>query len=219
MTSIKLWPDDYGLHPDHCRDVLEGGSYDVPWSPETPPVILDVGANVGAFTRWAAARWPGCTIHAYEPHPGNFALLKRTIEGLEDDCWFYPYPLAVLDKAGTRTLKFHSEALNCGEWSLNSSGGSKDSVEVRVIPATDLPRADILKLDTEGAEMEILSSLKHRLHEFSAVMMEIHNAAWVDPICDVLQIAGFAVIAKEEKFGSKNRVECKFLKHGLRQKI
>ncbi len=78
---MKLWPFEYlrpGLPHDHCADVLNG-SYDVPFNPPIAPTILDLGANIGAFTRWAAERWPRCTIHCYEPHPANFALLTETV--------------------------------------------------------------------------------------------------------------------------------------------
>jgi tRNA1(Val) A37 N6-methylase TrmN6 len=43
--------------------------------------VLDIGANVGAFSIWADMRWPGSTIYAYEPHPGTFAMLERNLRG------------------------------------------------------------------------------------------------------------------------------------------
>ncbi len=216
VTETKpLWPEDYDVHPDHCRDVVEGGAYDIPWSPETPPVVLDLGANVGGFCRFASARWPGCTIYAYEPHPNNFKLLKRTVDAIPDNSRIQCSECAVADAASTMKLKFHATAVNCGEWSLNTGGEPKDSVDVAVIDARTLPKADILKIDTEGSEAQILEALKYRLHEFSAVMMEIHSASWVAPITDILRIAGFSVIAREVKFNSENRVELKMLKTNL----
>lgn len=210
----KCWPDDFGVHPLHCGDVLLG-SYDVPWSPEVPPVILDVGANIGAFVKWSASRWPGSTILAYEPHPNNFKLLKRTVESIADNGKISFFELAVSGKAGTSKLKFGKDSINCGEWSLNVGSDFKDSVDVTVIAAKDLPEADILKLDVEGAEAEILEALKYRLHRFSAVMLEIHAAQWVKPIEDLLMIAGFAIVGKEVKFNSEHRVELKALKQSL----
>src|SRR5947207_3356176 len=44
--------------------------------------VVDLGANVGAFSVWASRRWPGSTIHAYEPHPDTFAMLVRNVAGL-----------------------------------------------------------------------------------------------------------------------------------------
>jgi hypothetical protein len=76
-NETRLWPAHFTVDPMHAADVL-AGSYDIPFNPEKPPVILDIGANIGAFTSWAAKRWPGCVIHAYEPHPGNYAMLEET---------------------------------------------------------------------------------------------------------------------------------------------
>lgn len=214
MTEMPIWPSDYRVHKDHCREVHEG-AYDIPWSPEVAPVILDVGANIGAFTNWASYRWPGATILCYEPHPNNFKLLKRTVETIPNNGKISCFELAVSGDGGSGKLKFSKDSVNCGEWSLNIGGEIKDSVDVTLMAAKDLPDADILKIDTEGAETEILEALKYRLHKFSAVMLEIHNAAWVTPITDLLRIAGFSVISSEKKFNSENRVEAKFLKTNL----
>src|SRR5687768_4620858 len=46
--------------------------------------ILDIGANVGSFSIWANLRWPRSTIHAYEPHPGTFAILSRNLSNLSN---------------------------------------------------------------------------------------------------------------------------------------
>ena len=47
--------------------------------------VLDIGANIGAFSLWAAHRWPGCTINAYEPNPATFALLERSTRSYQID--------------------------------------------------------------------------------------------------------------------------------------
>ena len=47
------------------------------------PVILDIGANIGAFALWAIGRWPGCRLHCYEPLPANFDMLRQNLAHLE----------------------------------------------------------------------------------------------------------------------------------------
>src|SRR5947207_13118313 len=42
--------------------------------------IVDVGANIGAFTLDVAARYPAATIHAYEPDPETCGVLRRNVE-------------------------------------------------------------------------------------------------------------------------------------------
>lgn len=211
MTTDPPWPADYGLPPDHCGDVLRG-AYEIPYDPPTPPVILDLGANVGAFARWASKRWPGSIIHCYEPQPQNFELLKRTERRLREMLYFAGdiicHQVAVSDKAGTIAL--HEGQFNCGEWSLLDTGAGKGSVNVDVISAADLPKADILKIDVEGAEPFILSALTGRLTEFSAVMMEVHNGQWIDPIKAMFRRAGFSLTG--ELNHSEHRAELKFLR-------
>lgn len=207
MTT-PLWPTDYNVSPDHCRDVLEG-SYDVPYSPATPPVVLDLGANVGAFTLWASRRWPGCTIHAYEPHPGNFALLKRTVDTLEYPALVACHQVAVADIDGRAPLRMGG--FNCGEWSLMCPTG-KDPIDVQVIHATKLPHADVLKIDTEGAEVAILASLTYatRIREFSAVMIECHNGNWTAPLKVRMSENGFALVG--ENIHAEHRRELKWMR-------
>lgn len=202
------WPEDYGVAPDHCADVL-AGSYDVPLQFATPPVVIDLGANVGAFAKWAAGRWPGALIHCYEPHPKNFALLCRTVAALPIPDLVTCRNVAVSDRAGKMAL--YAGQYNCGEWSLAERPGA-EMVEVDVIDARDLPRGDILKIDTEGAEVNILWALSQakRLAEFSAIMIECHNGAWVEPLIVRVCEAGFALHGK--RVLAPHRHELKWLR-------
>lgn len=207
------WPKSYGLPPEHCADVLRG-SYDVPYNPTNPPVVLDLGANAGAFTRWAVKRWPGATIHAYEPCPSNFALLEQTCDNLDDKGAALTYQKAVAGHACRATLQ--AGEFNCGEWSLMMPPvEGREKVEVDVIAATDLPRADVLKLDVEGAEISVLAALTlaGRMSEFSAVMMETHNNDWIAPIKANMKKAGFTLTGEAMPY--PNRAELKFVRNDL----
>jgi FkbM family methyltransferase len=207
---MTLWPIDYirpGLAADHCADVL-GGSYDVPLEMDPPPVILDLGANIGAFARWAAQRWPGSTIHCYEPQPDNYALLCRTLANItEAKC--IPYRKAVFDQSTKAPLA--QNGLNCGEYSLANTEGKPCDV-VDVIPATELPLADILKLDVEGSEGVILEMLAaaDRLKQFSAVMLELHSAKFLPAIPELLEQHGLRAI--ERRMIDTHRMELKFVR-------
>jgi FkbM family methyltransferase len=214
-----LWPESYlsrPLDPNHCKNVLEG-CYDVPYWPEKPPVILDIGANVGAFTRWAVKRWPGCTVHAYEPQPENFRLLEQTAAATDTVGAIHLHQQAVADKTGKRTL--FNQCFNCGEYSFYLQGGTdrepQDKVEVDTIAGMDLPKADILKLDCEGAEGAILASLyaANRLMDFSAIMLEYHNAEDGVNIRHGLEFNGFTCTGEDAM--AEHRGELQFLRNDL----
>ena len=154
----------------HLEKVF-GGEYEVPLY-RGPYVILDCGANAGAFAIWASHRWPGSYIRAYEPHPKTFKLLEQNVEN-------YPYIETIergLGVPGMRIL--YNGTNNEGEATLFPNAVSDGTGQhVEIISPLKMPEADILKIDCEGAELEILSPLIEDGRKFRAVMIEFHNEA------------------------------------------
>lgn len=209
-ANTGLWPKEFlspQLSSDHAVDVLSG-SYDVPYDPVTPPVVLDIGANVGAFARWAVKRWPGCELHCFEPFPENFKLLERTREiyGLKN---VFCHNVAVLNYDGMANMA--NTGHNCGEARVVGPE-TKNVTSVDCISAAELPRADVLKLDTEGSEVRILRSLAGagRLRKFSAVMVEYHSAVDRGIILEIMAEFGFEVTADHTV--TAERGEIKFVR-------
>jgi FkbM family methyltransferase len=152
----------------HVEKVLQG-EYDVPYQHKSP-VILDIGANIGAFAAWAIERWPGCFVHCYEPLPSNFELLGRNLVALEGTTVSL-HPHAVGDPNRTRLFL---GKYNCGEASFYDLGEqTAESVEVETKAPDVLPKAQILKIDAEGSEIDILSGLE--VIDFDAVLLEYHS--------------------------------------------
>ena len=58
------------------REVLVEQAYAMDM-PAQPKVILDFGANIGLATLYFARMYPDAVIHAFEPVPDNFALLRE----------------------------------------------------------------------------------------------------------------------------------------------
>ena len=154
----------------HVQKVL-GGEYDVPYQHKAP-VILDIGANVGSFAAWALKRWPGAQVHCYEPLPDNFALLKKNLGSLEGAS--VTLNNFAIGNPGLRRLYLGRN--NCGEASFYDVGEqSAESVEVETREPNVLPKANIVKIDTEGSEVDILQRMPSR--DFDVVMLEYHSEA------------------------------------------
>ena len=154
----------------HVQKVL-AGEYEVPYR-ATRPVILDIGANVGSFAAWALERWPGCHVHCYEPLPDNFALLKKNLAPVEGKSVSL-YNFAVGNPELTR---LHLGRNNCGEASFYGIGEQATAfVEVETKPPSVLPKAHIVKIDTEGSEMDILERLGSFDHD--VILLEYHSEA------------------------------------------
>jgi len=159
--------------PDHSaamvREVLLG-EYDLDYR-HPAPTVLDIGANVGAFAIWAVHRWPGATVHCYEPLPDNFAMLQANVAHLGGQVQLHN--VAIGDPSHTKLFLGQH---NCGEGSFFQLGEQlAEYVEVVTEPASVLPPADIVKIDTEGAELEILSGIQHI--DFDVVLLEYHSDA------------------------------------------
>lgn len=153
----------------HLQKVLSG-EYDVPFPFESPQ-ILDLGANCGAFSLWASHRWPDCKIYAYEPDAANFEILCRNIA-------HYPHVLPIQRAIGTPGLRvFLDGAHNSGEGSFYrmSDNDRLTGRHLEVMSPLILPRADIIKIDTEGCELEILRPLIEDGRTFSAILLEYHS--------------------------------------------
>ena len=154
----------------HVQKVL-GGEYEVPYR-ATRPVILDIGANVGSFAAWALKRWPGAHVHCYEPLPDNFALLKKNLgstQGAVDQ-------LEQFRHRRPEPKNLYLGRNNCGEASFYDVGEqSKTTVEVETRAPSVLPKANIMKIDTEGSEIDILSRMMSL--DFDVIMLEYHSEA------------------------------------------
>ena len=121
-------------------------------------IVIDGGSNVGFFALLAATRLQGKgRVFAFEPDPESFSLVQRNIwrNGFEDV--IRAEQLALTDKAGTFDFAINSE-----EPMLSSLISKKinSATNVRVggvcldsfLASRGLDRADIIKLDLEGAE-------------------------------------------------------------------
>jgi FkbM family methyltransferase len=172
-------------------EAVLAGSYDVPGLTFlTPPRILDLGAHVGSFSVWAAARWPGAKITAYEPHPESFGMLVENVQGLD----VKPHAMAIVGEGRAEWVKLYEGATNTGQRSLFQTTEQQECGSiVPTMRAAHLPPADILKADTEGCEFEILLDYPY-LTSCTAVMLEWHSRADYDVLPRLLTAKGFRLV-------------------------
>jgi FkbM family methyltransferase len=165
-------------------DEVFGGEYESGYSGERL-TVLDIGANVGAFSLWAAHRWPGCTIDAYEPHPDTFAFLAANARA-------YPmircHQLAVYPSDHRKETLFFRGVGDGQAGLVQEIAGtfSRDvmsrgeRVAVPVLHPRALPTADIVKIDVEGSEAAIVTHAD--LSATSLVLLEFQHRRHLDAI-------------------------------------
>lgn len=148
---------------DPLYQIYEARDYAVPESfrPKPGDVVLDVGANVGTYALWAAARvGPEGRVVAVEPHPGNFALLKKNAEE-NGFVWLTPVQAAASDAPGRARLYIHPRAIN---FSLVRKTEQHVDVEVLTVDGLaerlGLSRVSLIKVDVEGSEPAVLKGAR-----------------------------------------------------------
>lgn len=117
-------------------------------------VFVDVGANVGYFTKLASelvgARGK---VLAFEPMPAALRLLRMNTAGLSN---VTVYPVALSDRTGTATFYVRKK----GDTSSLSPDGDATPVPVTVATLDEQlageRRIDVMKIDVEGSELDVL---------------------------------------------------------------
>lgn len=122
--------------------------------------VVDVGANVGLYSLIAAGL--GAHVTSFEPEPDNFALLSKNCPTATK----YQYALA--DAEGT--LELHLSKDNMGKHSFYLSGESI-TVPTKTLDSL-ITKADLIKIDVEGAEMMVLDGMKSILASKPILMVE-----------------------------------------------
>jgi FkbM family methyltransferase len=133
--------------------------------------VVDLGANVGLFGLFAAARWPEAEILAFEPDPANIAVHEHVIDvnGLGERWRLVP---AAAGAHGGRA-RFIPGGVALSH--LAAAGERAPAVEVSVEDV--LPRlahSDLLKMDIEGGEWAILDDPRFRESPPRALVLEYH---------------------------------------------
>jgi FkbM family methyltransferase len=141
-----------------------------------PPRIVDLGANVGLAGAWFLGTYPGASVVAYEPDPANAAVHAETVaaNGL-DGRW-----RLVVAAAGANVGLVPFVPGHFAESHLAAPG--EDGVQVEAVDVLpELMKADLLKIDVEGAEWAILADERFRDGSAAAVVLEYHPHLCPDP--------------------------------------
>lgn len=144
--------------------------------------VVDIGANIGVFTLFAARQNTGGLTIACEPVPAAYDLLRRNLElnGIKN---VHTHRTGVLDHTGKDTIWLHPT--NFGANTIfrnrlqvpNPEATSVDFVPLETLLETeDTAEVDLLKLDCEGSEYRIFQACSDAtLSRIRRVVFEYHT--------------------------------------------
>ena len=187
----------------------EVAEYDLEISPP-PDTVLDIGANIGAFALRCHARWPGAALRCYEPVAENYrSLVEKLKLKTSGSKRIQAYRFAVRSFNGRDKILIGDQGVTCGFHQLGRQTNVTE--KVMCVDAAEISRADLVKVDTEGCEVEIVSRLD--LSRTRALVVEYHRPADVAILKTIAVTAGFTLL--EEIPGSPTHGVLKFGKEGV----
>jgi FkbM family methyltransferase len=167
-------------------------------------IVLDVGANIGLYSA-VAARHVGESgrVIAVEPDETNCRFIERT-RSINTFSNLQVVQAAAGDRDGSGTL--YLNPVNLADHRIHDSAGTRPGVPVRLVTIDTLvsdlylPRVDLIKIDTQGAEAKVLRGMTRTLATPGiTIILEFWpwgiRSAGDDPasVLELVRAAGFAI--------------------------
>jgi FkbM family methyltransferase len=148
-----------------------------------PNVILDIGSNIGSSILFFHDQFPNAQIFGFEPHPDTFRVLEKNV-GRLPSVKIFNYGLGAAD--AELSIPFDnadfSRFMGSTEGADWSGPLSPTACQIRhagtVVTDLGLTSADLIKIDCEGAEYDVLTSLPlDLLRRCKWIVGEMHDAS------------------------------------------
>jgi len=157
------------------------------------PLILDCGSNIGLSVLYFKQLFPGSKVIAFEPDGNNFALLKQNVENNK-------LSNVVLHQAAVWTrdgvIHFDSNVSEASHISETAKGQEVPAVRLKQVLQNEA-EVDFLKMDIEGAEMDVLPDIAEELKKIKNLFLEYHgkveDTQRLQQLLRILQEGGFQV--------------------------
>jgi FkbM family methyltransferase len=179
-----------------------------------PAVIYDIGANIGVASLFFGVRYPRAAIYGFEPLPSNYEVCSMNYQNLNQARAF---PWALGSSTGTATFEFEANDNRGGRLAASSavhSKSSSQSLSVEVFTIADVIREkqlgapELLKIDVEGAELEVLKGMGNHVASVKAIHLETHGPGLRAQCLCWLRDNGFSVIGERGEVPGWGSVWC-----------
>jgi FkbM family methyltransferase len=146
----------------------------------TDRIILDLGANIGIFTLYAARQAPEARIFSLEPFPATFNRLLATVRDHQLENRVTCMNHALTGSTGIRVMC--DGVIPSQRRSLAPTESATSGLQVlgktlpEVVEQNDLACIDLLKMDIEGSEYETLLATPSLVFaRISRIALEYHG--------------------------------------------
>lgn len=153
--------------------------------------ILDCGANIGLFSALCAKFFNSPSVVSVEPDPGNIEALRTNIANLRAEVMTIPAFVG-----GSNGLGYLHDA-GQGEWGFQLTRTAVAGVTP--VSIFDIPtlmkhagweKIDLLKVDIEGAEVEVFAKNESWIDSVSSIIVELHAGYSIDQFINDISQSG-----------------------------
>lgn len=210
----KLLLEKFGYYLHEAKTMSVGTDYAVDLVQKIglkPKTIFDIGANVGQTVDFYRNIYPNASIYSFEPIPKTYAELERSCNGKQGVKTFNIAFGEKKESMDIQVVKDETSVVNSlsdkFQDNLKSDAESYETVKIKVETLDDfvnehgIGKIDLLKIDTEGYEVQVLNGAKNLLAsgKVSAIICEAgfmrsnpRNTYFGD-INDILEQHGYAL--------------------------
>lgn len=165
--------------------------------------IIDAGANVGLASISFLERYPDSVVVAIEPDESNFEVAKRNLSRYGDRCRLIR--AAIWSQDGELEVS-KGTFLDGREWSTQTVPVTSESKNIvlaisleSLVRQVKFPRIDILKMDIEGAELEVFKNGKTDFLKITKMCaIECHGEDCYNAYAIATQREGFTLTSRGE---------------------
>lgn len=153
----------------HYRDTVAGGR---------TPLVLDLGANIGAAAHYFATAWPAGHVVALEPAADNFQLLFENTQDLDNVTAMHagiaavPGWLRIANKSAEKWA-YRTERVEAQVAQAVRAVTVRELLEE--FPGDRGYEPFIVKIDIEGAEAELFAANTDWIDRFPVLIIELHD--------------------------------------------
>lgn len=206
LFAVHTWIE----YHNRARDSYTGEPDTVAWIKKNlkpGDVLWDVGANVGAYSLFAAKVVPQSTVVAFEPYIPTYAHLWDNIVLNVCADRIVPVCMALSDHTSVDSLGISDPRAGSSQHVL----GGKDfdlaqaSISIRgddLIPLFSFQKPNLVKLDVDGYEVHVVRGMTRLLEDRSlrSLIVEVDSGKTEQPVSDLLSRAGFERVSDSSAF-------------------
>jgi FkbM family methyltransferase len=165
--------------------------------------VFDIGANVG-FVTLVAARLvgPSGRVVAFEPVPENVESIRENL-ALNDVDWVELRETAVGREAGSARMIVSDISAFSRLETTSVPDAERERIDVSITSIDELvssgsvPVPDLVKIDVEGAELEVIEGMRRTIAEHHPVILcEVHDCNV--PYAELMRSLGYEPVNLDE---------------------